>query len=214
MPIWRRRHSSARASRRCCWTARWPKSRSTFRLLGGILHREERAETLARFAEALLLPSDESGLGIRAFSVARGADGLTVVAPGTDLAETFTRLGWQLVAPAGQGPSRQASLDDIRDARSRCDRLLRSCNARHAGPIGRMAVAARRARWARVRRTQPCRSAGWTNRRRSTGCSASPGSAAAIRRTLAALFNAVVYGRVLTARQLDALLAGVHSLQP
>ena len=32
--------------------------------------------------------------------------------------------------------------------------------------------------------------------------------------TLAALFNAVVYGRVLTARQLDTLLAGVHSLQP
>ena len=33
-------------------------------------------------------------------------------------------------------------------------------------------------------------------------------------RTLAALFNAVVYGRALTAPQLDTLLAGVHSLQP
>ena len=33
-------------------------------------------------------------------------------------------------------------------------------------------------------------------------------------RTLAALFNAVVYGRALTAPQLDALLAGVRSLQP
>ena len=33
-------------------------------------------------------------------------------------------------------------------------------------------------------------------------------------KTLAALFNAVVYGRVLTTQQLDTLLAGVHSLQP
>jgi iron complex transport system substrate-binding protein len=33
-------------------------------------------------------------------------------------------------------------------------------------------------------------------------------------RTLAALFNAVVYRHVLAAPQLDTLLAGVHSLQP
>ena len=33
-------------------------------------------------------------------------------------------------------------------------------------------------------------------------------------RVLAAFFNAVVYGRALTAQQLDALLAGARSLQP
>jgi iron complex transport system substrate-binding protein len=33
-------------------------------------------------------------------------------------------------------------------------------------------------------------------------------------RTLAALFNAVVYGRVLAAPQLGTLLDGVHSVQP
>ena len=32
-------------------------------------------------------------------------------------------------------------------------------------------------------------------------------------RTLAALFNAVIYGRALTASQLDAVVAGVRSLQ-
>jgi iron complex transport system substrate-binding protein len=32
-------------------------------------------------------------------------------------------------------------------------------------------------------------------------------------KTLATLFNAVVYGRALTASQLDAVVAGVHSLQ-
>jgi hypothetical protein len=33
-------------------------------------------------------------------------------------------------------------------------------------------------------------------------------------RTLAATFNALVYGRAPTAQQLDAMLAGAHSLQP
>ena len=32
--------------------------------------------------------------------------------------------------------------------------------------------------------------------------------------TLAATFNAVVYGRALTPAQLDTVLAGVHSLKP
>src|SRR4029077_20807100 len=45
---------------------------------------------------------------------ARGPDGLTLAAPGTDLAEAFTRAGWQLVAPSGEGPSRQATLEEIR----------------------------------------------------------------------------------------------------
>ncbi|HEX4171454.1 MAG TPA: hypothetical protein VHY82_03150, partial [Acetobacteraceae bacterium] len=33
-------------------------------------------------------------------------------------------------------------------------------------------------------------------------------------RTVAALFNAVVYGRVLAPSQLDLAVAGAHSLQP
>jgi iron complex transport system substrate-binding protein len=84
-----------------------------FRVLGSILHREERAETLARFTEALLASPKKPGASLR-IVCARGPDGMTLVAPGTDLAESFTRAGWQLVAPPGQGPSRQATLDDIR----------------------------------------------------------------------------------------------------
>ena len=83
------------------------------RLLGSILQREERAETLARFTEALLASAQKQGASLR-IMCARGANDLTLVAPGTDLAETFALAGWQLVAPAGRGPSRPASLDDIR----------------------------------------------------------------------------------------------------
>ena len=114
MSIWRRRRNSARAFPRCCWTGPWRRFRAHSALLGSILHREDRAETLARFAEALLAIAEDSRTASLRVVCARGADGLTLVAPGTDLAETFTRAGWQLVAPAGQGPSRQASLDDIR----------------------------------------------------------------------------------------------------
>ncbi len=83
------------------------------RLLGNILHREERAEMLARISEALLASPRRPATSLRVVC-ARGPDGLTVVAPGSDLAETFARAGWQIVAPEGQGPSRQATLADIR----------------------------------------------------------------------------------------------------
>src|SRR5262249_55874244 len=84
-----------------------------FRLLGSILHREARAEVLATITEALLAAPRKPDTSLRAVC-ARGPDGLIPVAPGTDLAETFARVGWQLVAPPRQGPSRQASLDEIR----------------------------------------------------------------------------------------------------
>ena len=52
------------------------------------------------------------------------------------------------------------------------------------------------------------------NHRRSTGCLGLAWLGGGDPRTLATLFNAVVYGRVLTAPQLDAAAAGAHSLQP
>ncbi|MGA9013429.1 MAG: hypothetical protein WB509_13105, partial [Acetobacteraceae bacterium] len=60
-----------------------------FRSLGNILHREGRAETLAKFTEALLAVPTNQTAHPRVVC-ARGDDGLAVVAPGTDLAETFT----------------------------------------------------------------------------------------------------------------------------
>jgi molybdate/tungstate transport system substrate-binding protein len=88
-----------------------------FRTLRRVLHRQDRAETLARFAEALLvLPTSHlthSTVTHPTVSCARGADGLTVDAPGTDITELFAQLSWHVVAPAGRGPFRQADIAEI-----------------------------------------------------------------------------------------------------
>jgi iron complex transport system substrate-binding protein len=184
----------------------------TFRLLGGMLHREGRAETLARFAEALLIAPGDQAAHPRVLC-ARGPDGLTVVAPGTDLAETFAHLGWQLVAPAGQGPSRQASIEEIRSLDP--DMVV------FADP-GMRTTRARTDAWRSLRAVHdghaliaPNLPFGWLDEppsiNRLLGLAWLGGSDP---KTLAALFNAVVYGRVLTAAQLHTLLGGVHSLQP
>jgi iron complex transport system substrate-binding protein len=183
-----------------------------FRLVGSILHREDRAETLARFAETLLaLPVVQAAHPRVVY--ARGADGLTVVAPGTDLAETFTRLGWQLVAPAGQGPSRQATPDDIRALDP--DLIV------FADPAMR-ATLAQSAAWRSLRAVRdghafvaPDLPFGWLDEppsiNRLLGFAWLGGSDP---RTLAALFNAVVYGHVLTEPQLEAVVAGVSRVAP
>jgi iron complex transport system substrate-binding protein len=183
-----------------------------FRLLGGVLHREGRAETLAKLAEALLAVPERRA-GHPRVLCARGTDGLTVVAPGTDLADTFTHLGWQVVAPAGQGSSRQASFDDIRaldpDIVVFSDPAMRATldhsdtwRSLRAVRDGHALVA-------------PALPFGWIDEppsvNRLLGVAWLSGRDPT---TLAALFNAVVYGHVLTPRQLDTLLAGVHSPQP
>ncbi|HET7880919.1 MAG TPA: ABC transporter substrate-binding protein [Acetobacteraceae bacterium] len=184
----------------------------TFRLLGGVLHREDRAETLARFTEALLALPAKRDKPPRVLC-ARGADGQTIVAPGTDLAETFTRLGWQLVAPPGQGPSRQASVEEIRaldpDVLVLADPAMRATIAESAAWQSIRAVREGHAYVA------PVLPFGWVDEppsiNRLLGYAWLGGSDP---RTLAGLFNAVVYGRALTAPQLDTLLAGAHSVQP
>ncbi len=183
-----------------------------FRLLGGLLHREARGETLAKFAEALL--TAPAGRAVQpSVLCARGPDGLTVVAPGSDLAETFTRLGWRLVAPASQGPSRQASFDAIRaldpDVLVLTDQAMRATLAQSDGWRSLRAVREGRAFIA------PDLPFGWLDEppsiNRLLGLAWLGGGNP---RTLAALFNAVVFGRTLTAAQLDTLLAGVNSPQP
>jgi iron complex transport system substrate-binding protein len=177
-----------------------------------ILHREDRAETLVKFAEALLVSPKKRDASPRVVC-ARGADGLILAAPGTDLAETFTLAGWQLVAPAGQGPPRQASLDDIRaldpDVLVFSDPAMRATLAQSDAWQSLRAV---REGHAFVAPNMPF---GWLDEppsiNRLLGFAWLGGSDP---RTLAALFNAVVYGRALTAPQLDTLLAGVQPLQP
>ena len=184
----------------------------TFRVLGGILHREDRAEILARFTEALLALPGPRETHPRVLC-ARGADGQTIVAPGTDLAEIFTRLGWQLVAPPGQGSSRMASVDEIRALDP--DVLIL------ADPAMRTTLAESEA-WRSIRAVReghayvaPVLPFGWIDEppsiNRLLGYAWLGGSDP---RTLAGLFNAVVYGRALTAPQLDKLLTGAHSVQP
>jgi iron complex transport system substrate-binding protein len=137
---------------------------------------------------------------------------MTLVAPGTDLAESFTRAGWQLVAPPGQGPSRQATLDDIRaldpDVIVFTDPAMRATLAQSDAWRSLRAVHDGRAVVA------PNMPFGWLDEppsiNRLLGFAWLGGGDP---RTLAALFNAVIYGRALTASQLDAVVAGVRSLQ-
>lgn len=183
-----------------------------FRLLGHVLHREARAAVLADFASALLalpIPPDAHPRVL----CARGPDGLTVVAPGTDLAEVFTRLGWQVVAPAGQGAFRQASLDDIRalhpDVLVFSDPAMRTTLAQSAAWKSLPAVREGHTLVA------PALPFGWIEEppsiNRLLGLAWLSGRDPT---TLAALFNAVVYGRVLTAAQLNADLTGVRTVPP
>ncbi len=184
----------------------------TFRLLGGILHREDRAEALATFTEALLALPKKPAMPLRVVC-ARGSQGLMIVAPGTDLAEAFAQAGWQLVAPPGQGPLRQATIDDIRK--------LDPDVVVFADPA-MLATLAQSETWRSVRAVRdghayvvPAMPFGWLDEppsiNRLLGLAWLGGGDP---RTLAALFNAVVYGRALTTSQLNALLSGVRPLQP
>lgn len=189
-----------------------PQIPQAFRALGRALHREGRAEILARFAESLLALPMKQDTHPRVLC-ARGPDGRTVVAPGTDLSEIFSRLGWQVVAPAGQGAFRGASMDDIRALDP--DILVFS------DPDMRQTLAQSDA-WRSLRAVRdghvfiaPSLPSGWVEEppsiNRLLGLAWLSGHDPM---TLAAVFNAVVYGRVLTAPQLDALASGVQSPRP
>jgi iron complex transport system substrate-binding protein len=174
------------------------------RTLGRILHREDRTEILARFAEVLLtLPAPSAHPTVL---YARGADGLTVAAPNIDVTEVFTRLGWPVLAPEGQGTFRPASIDAIRTLDP--DMLI------FADPAVR-AVVEKSDAWKTVRAVReghvliaPSLPFGWVEEppsiNRLIGLAWLGGRDPV---TLAALSNAVVYGRTLTPAELDAVLS-------
>jgi iron complex transport system substrate-binding protein len=181
------------------------------RLLGGILHREGRAETLANLAEALLaLPATHDAHPRVVY--ARGADGLTVAAPGTDVTEVFTHLGWQVLAPDGSGTFRPSSIDAIRTLDP--DMLIFSDPAMRETVMHDEAWHAVRAVREGHALVAPSLPFGWLEEppsiNRLLGLAWLSGRDPVI---LASLFNAVVYGRALTPTQLDTVLAGAHSLQ-
>jgi iron complex transport system substrate-binding protein len=187
-----------------------PKIPDTFRHLGAILHREERAEVLARFAEALLaLPA--SSIHPRVL-YARGPDGLIATAPNTDVTEVFTQLGWKVVAPEGSGTFRPTSVDAIRTLDP--DMLV------FADPAMQQAI--QTDAWKSVRAVRdghvlisPSLPFGWVEEppsiNRLLGLAWLEGRDPV---TLAAVSSAVVYGHVLTPAERDSVLAGVSQVRP
>jgi iron complex transport system substrate-binding protein len=144
---------------------------------------------------------------------ARGADGLTVTAPDTDVTEVFKHLGWRVLAPDGQGTFRTASIAAIADLDP--DIVIFS------DPAMRTTLAHPEA-WRSVRAVReghafvaPALPFGWVEEppsiNRLLGLAWLGGHEPA---SVAAAFYAVVYGRALTAAQLDAVLGDVRSLQP
>lgn len=79
--------------------------------LGNALGRQERAKALADAVQAAL--GQSAG---KPFSVvyARGADGLTVVAPGNIGTQVFDLLHWRVLAPSGTGVFRHTTLEQIK----------------------------------------------------------------------------------------------------
>ncbi len=182
----------------------------TVRILGAVLRRQERAEVVAKFAEALLaLPA--SGNHPRVL-YARGPDGLLAAAPNTDVTEVFTRLGWTVVAPDGEGTFRPTSVEAIRALDP--DMLVFADPAMHD--------ALKSEAWQGVRAVHeghavvsPSLPFGWVEEppsiNRLIGLAWLEGRDPV---TLAALSNAIVYGHVLTPVERDGVLAGVSAIQP
>ncbi len=190
---------------------------SVVRQVGAILHREARAETIATYAEAMLalpvIPQPWSLGAQPKVLYARGANGLTVTAPDTDVTEVFKRLGWQVIAPDGQGTFRNSSIEAI--AALDPDILIFSdpaMRATLAQPDAWKSVRAIREGHALVAPALPF---GWVEEppsiNRLLGLAWLGGHES---ESIAATFHAVVYGRALTPQQLDAVLGGVRSIQP
>jgi iron complex transport system substrate-binding protein len=189
---------------------------SVTRTLGKILHQPEQAEAVARFAEAILALPVPAGTHPRVL-YARGADGLLAAAPGTDVTAVFTRLGWQVVAPESApgsakpaGAFRPATIEEIHKLDP--DIIILSDPAAKA-------VLATDA-WASLRAVRdghayiaPSVPFGWVEEppsiNRLLGLAWLRGGDPL---TLAALFNATVYGRALTQDQLLAIAGATPTL--
>jgi len=178
------------------------------RTVGAILHRPERAETLARMAEAILaMPAGHAAH--RTVYYARGADGLLAAAPGTEITAIFTLMGWTVAAPNGNGLFRAADVQQI--AALDPDVIILS------DPAARGVIAS--AAWAKLRAVReghaviaPLVPFGWVEEppsiNRLLGLAWLKGADSA---SLAALFNASVYGRALTTGQVEAIAGNTIS---
>ena len=83
---------------------------AALRLLGQALHRQDRAEMLARIAEAILArPAGEAHKAM----YLRGDDALIAAAPDSNAAALFHQLGWTLLAPPGTEAFRPVTAAEI-----------------------------------------------------------------------------------------------------
>jgi iron complex transport system substrate-binding protein len=182
---------------------------ATLRTLGAVLHREARAETLARLAEAMLALPEPAAK--RRVVYVRGRDRLLAIAPGTGVAEVFTRLGWTVLAPAGTATFRPVTVAEV--AKLDPDEVV-------FADAGMRAVVAGSAEWKAVRAVRegnafiaPALPFGWVEEppsiNRLLGLAWLGGHDAA---TLAAMFDAVVYGHAPSAAELAAVAESVRAV--
>jgi iron complex transport system substrate-binding protein len=181
------------------------------RKLGTILRQPDQAEAVASFAEAILAlpaPANRHRRGL----YARGADGLLVAAPGTDVTAIFNRLGWQIVAPIGAATFRPSNVDAIRALDP--DIIIL------ADPAAKPVLS--EPQWVSLRAVReghaylaPATPFGWGEEppsiNRLLGLAWLRGGDPL---TLASLFNAVVYRQALTQDRLEAIAGTTPSITP
>jgi iron complex transport system substrate-binding protein len=187
--------------------------------LGQVLHREARAEVLARLAEATLAAADGGHAALRAVYV-RGAQGTEVAVPGSDAAEVPELLGWKVLAPAAAADEhhgfRPATLAQI--AALDADVLL------FASPAMRQTVA-QSPDWRALRAVReghawivPASPFGWLAEppsiNRLLGLAWLGAGTDADVLPYAAVFHALVYGRTPTPEQLANLRDALRPIEP
>jgi iron complex transport system substrate-binding protein len=184
---------------------------SVLRTLGAILGRQDRAEMVARFAEALLtLPAPDAHPTVL---YARGPTGGFAAAPGTDVTAVFTRLGWRVLAPDGTGTFRPVTVEAI--AALDPDWLV-FADPGMADPLAHDAA------WQNLRAVRaghavvaPHLPFGWVEEppsiNRLIGLAWLSGQDPAL---LAAVSNAILYGHTLSSAERDSVLTGVSAIHP
>jgi iron complex transport system substrate-binding protein len=191
------------------------------RLLGRALHREARAEELARLVEGVLASVGPHREGLKVVYV-HGADGGEVAVPQGANSELMEFLGWTLLAPPAEpgargGAFRKASVAQI--AALDPDMILFSneaMRARVAASPEWRGLRAVREHHAWVSPSQPF---GWMegppSLNRMVGLAwLADGAPHEGVVPLAALFYASVYGRVPTPAQINVLRADLRPIEP
>jgi iron complex transport system substrate-binding protein len=191
-----------------------PKAPQVLRALGIALHREDRAEMLAREAEAILAAIPVSQRAAPRVYYGRGPDGL-VGSPGSGAGEVFALLGWQVLTPEASGTPSRTSIEAI-GARDPDVLIFQSAGMRK--------TVAESPQWRSLRAVRehhayvaPDVPFGWLdeppsiNRLLGLAVLSARGGAAV---GLAAIFNATVYGHAPTPQQLDAVRESLMPFTP